>query len=114
MRPPEVVVSMFSVMRTEARARVADPLHDVQHVLQRARQAIELPDDDRVALAQMVQQAMQFRPVPAPAGRGFLEQASATGGPECLRLQGVVLFVSLGDAGIAKQRAAAGRFWRLS
>jgi hypothetical protein len=35
----------------------------VQHVLERTRQSIELPDDDRVALAQMVEQAMQLRPL---------------------------------------------------
>ena len=81
--------------RPEAGARLADPLHDVQHVLQRAGQAVELPDNDRVALAQVVEQAVQLRPVPAPAGGGFLEQAPATGRLERLRLQGVVLLVPL-------------------
>jgi hypothetical protein len=73
---------------TEARARGADPLHDVQHVLERARQAVELPDDDGIALAQMVEQSMQLWPIPTPAGRGLLEQAFATGGFERFRLQG--------------------------
>ena len=68
--------------------------------------AVELPDDDRIALAQMVEHAVQLRPVPTPAGGGLFEQASATGGPERLRLQGVVLFVPLGDAGVAEQCAA--------
>lgn len=47
-------------------------------------------------LAQAIEQAVQFRPVPSPARRGFLEHAFATGGPERLRLQGVVLFVPSG------------------
>ena len=62
------------------------PLHDVQRVLQRTRQTVELPDDDRVTLAQMVEEAVQLWAVPAPAGGCLLEQASATGGPERLCL----------------------------
>src|SRR6185437_2618251 len=60
---------------TEAGAYVADPLHDVQHVLERTRQAVELPDDDGIALAQMVEQSMQLRSIPTPAGSDLLEQA---------------------------------------
>src|SRR3546814_4447002 len=39
--------------RTKARSRELDPLHDVQHVLQAARQPVELPDDDDISLAQL-------------------------------------------------------------
>jgi Tn3 transposase DDE domain len=70
--------------------------------VQGARQTIELPDNDGIAVAQMIEHAVQFRPVPAAAGGRFLEQAPATRGSECLRLQGVILLVSLGDAGIAE------------
>jgi hypothetical protein len=48
MRPAGVVVSMASVIERKP-APAADALHDVQHVFQRARQAIEFPDDDGVA-----------------------------------------------------------------
>ena len=49
---------------------------------------------------------MQFRSIPSPTGRGFGEQAPATGRLECLRLQGVILFVPLRNARIAEQHAA--------
>jgi DNA invertase Pin-like site-specific DNA recombinase len=81
----------------------------MQHVLQGARQTVELPYNDRIALPQMVEAAVQLRPIPSAAGRGLLEQASATGDLERLRLQGVVLFVALGDPRIAEQSAAAGQ-----
>src|SRR3954451_15860713 len=80
--------------RTEARARVADALHDVQYVLERARQTVEPPDDNHVSLAQMVEQAMQLRPIPAPAGRGLLEQTAIPCRSERSGLQGVILFCS--------------------
>ena len=37
--------------RLKVGARLSDPLHDVQHVLQRAGKAVELLDDDRVSFA---------------------------------------------------------------
>jgi hypothetical protein len=55
-----------------------DVLSDVQHVLQRTRQPVELPDDDSIALAEMVEQTVQLGPIPTPARCGLLEQASAT------------------------------------
>ena len=97
--------------RPEAGARLGDPLHDVQHVLQRAGQPVELPDDDRVAFAQMVQHAVQLGPVPTPAGGGLLEHAPAAGGSERFGLQGVVLLVALGDAGIAEQQRRCWQAW---
>ncbi len=81
--------------RAEAGAGIGDSLHDVQHVFQRARQAVELPDNDDIALAQLVEHAVQLGPVPAPAGGGLLEQAAAPGGAKRLGLQGVVLLVAL-------------------
>ena len=109
MRPAEVVVSMFSVIdRKPAPALPIRSMMCSTSFSERDRRS-SFQTTIGIALPQMVEQTMQFRPVPAPAGRGFFEQASATGGPECLRLQGVVLFVPLGDAGIAEQRVAAGR-----
>ena len=56
-----------------------------------------------------MEHTVQFRTVPAAAGSRCLEQPPATGGPERFRLQGVVLFVPIRYASVAKQRAAAGR-----
>jgi hypothetical protein len=50
MRPAGVVVIDILRNRPKASASLSDSLHDVQHVLQRAGQAVELPDD-RVAFA---------------------------------------------------------------
>jgi hypothetical protein len=44
-----------------------------------ARQTVEFPDNSRIALSQLIEQEMQFRPIPASAGRRLLEQPSATG-----------------------------------
>ena len=81
--------------RAEAGASFVNPLHDVQHILQRARQPIELPDDDDIALAQLVEHAVQLGPVPAAAGGGLLEDAAAAGGAERLGLHGIALLVAL-------------------
>ena len=80
MRPAGVVVSMFSVIERKPAPACGDPLHDVQHVLQRAGQAVELPDDDGVAFAQVVEHAVQLRPVPTAARGRLLEHAPAAGG----------------------------------
>ena len=45
--------------------------------------------------------AVQLGPVPAPAGGGFLEDATAAGGPKGFCLQQVGLVILLGDTGIA-------------
>ena len=54
---------------------------------------------------------MQFRPVPTTSGGGLLEQAPAASGFEGFRLQDVALFVSFGDASVAKQQARTVGFW---
>jgi hypothetical protein len=51
---------------------------------------------------------MQLGPVPAPAGRGLLEDTAAAGGTKRLGLDLVALLVALGDASVAEQHAAAG------
>jgi hypothetical protein len=104
MRPAGVVVSMLSVIDRKPGAGLGDPLHDVQHVLEAAAQAIELPDDDGVAVAELVEHAVQLRSVPAPAGRGFLEQLAASRRLQRLGLQRVVLLVRLSTR--ARSRAA--------
>src|SRR3546814_101942 len=59
--------------RAEAGARQLNSLHDVQHVLQAARQPVQLPDDDHVAVAQLADHLKELRSVPAPAASDLLE-----------------------------------------
>jgi len=77
----------------------------VEHVFQRPRQAVELPDNDNITLAQLVEHAVQLGPVPAPSGGGLLEDAAAAGRAERLGLQCITLLVSFGDSGVAKKQA---------
>src|SRR5260370_31229272 len=44
--------------RTKASTNLGDPLHDVQHVFQRAGQTVELPDDHGIAIPQMAKHAV--------------------------------------------------------
>jgi hypothetical protein len=71
-----------------------DPLHDVQHVFQRPGETIELPDHHGVAIAQMVEHAVQLGTVPSATGRSFLEEAPASRGFQRFCLQGVVLLIA--------------------
>jgi len=41
--------------RPETSPGLDNPLHDVQHVFQRSGQPVELPDDDGVALAKLIE-----------------------------------------------------------
>src|SRR3546814_12925721 len=63
--------------RTKARSHELDPLHDVQHVLQAARQPVELPDDDDISLAQLPDHLQELGSVPSPAASGLLEYTFA-------------------------------------
>lgn len=89
--------------RTKARSRVLDPLHDVQHVLQAARQSVELPDDDDISLAQLADHLQKLGSVPPPTAGGLLEHPLAAGGIDRAPLRGVRLVVALRYAGIADQ-----------
>ena len=53
---PDLVLSMFSVERAEAGACLFDFVEDEQQVLQRARQAVELPDSEHVAGSEPIEQ----------------------------------------------------------
>ncbi len=46
----------------EAGFGLAQTFHDGEHVAQRAREPIEFPDDQNVAFAELIYQAMQFGP----------------------------------------------------
>ena len=67
MRPAGVVVSMASV-RLRKPALAFRALHDGEDVLERARQPVQFPDHEHVALAELIEQAMQFGTVPPSAG----------------------------------------------
>ena len=108
MRPAGVVVSMFSVMERKPAPALAIRSMICSTSFSERRQAVELPDHHDVALAQLVEQAVQLGPVPTAAGRGLLEQASAARGLQRFGLQGVGLLVALGYARIAEQQTAGG------
>lgn len=103
---------MFSVSERKLAPGIADSLHDVQHVLRGARQAIELPDYVDITLAQLVEHAVQLRQVPVAAGDGFSEDAPAARSTEGLGLQSIPLLVSPGDPGIAEQHVLGGCYKR--
>src|SRR3546814_19125667 len=93
-----------SGQRTKARSRELDPLHDVQHVLQAARQPVELPDDDDISLAQLPDHLQELGSVPSPAASGLLESTFAAERVERAPLRGVRLVVALRHAGLPDQR----------
>ena len=100
-------MSIFSVIERNAAPACADPLHNVQHVLQRTRQTVELPDDDGIAFPQVVEQAMQFGPIPATAGGGFLEQALQPAALSAFVCKELFWSSPFGYPGIAEQSAAS-------
>ena len=65
--------------RPEFRAGGADPFKDREKVFERTGQAVEFPDDDRVAGVELVEHLEQLGTFPSSAGRGFFEQAGASG-----------------------------------
>jgi hypothetical protein len=65
--------------RPEFRAGGADAFENGQEVFERAGQAVELPDDERVARAELVEHLVQLGTLPSSAGRGFFEQPGASG-----------------------------------
>ena len=81
----------------------------MEHVLQRSRQAVELPDDDNIALVQLVEHAVQLGTVPAPAAGNLLEDVAAAEG---LGLQCIALLVSFGVTFKGKWRGFFSPIWR--
>ena len=71
--PPFQTLSELRI--AEARAGGADPLQDQQEILEGPRQTVEFPDDEHIARREPVEQAGQFRTVPAAAGCAFLMDA---------------------------------------
>jgi hypothetical protein len=88
--------------RPERGARFCHTHYDLQHVLQRVRQPIELPNNNSVALMETFQQPMQFRPIPATAGGHVLKNAPTACSKKRLGLTTIHLIVAWGHAGVAK------------
>src|SRR3954470_9132505 len=76
----------------------------MQQILEGAGQAIQLPDYERVARPELIEQAVQLGPVPAPTRRLVLERALAAGALERTDLAGGILaVVRLGNPCIAEE-----------
>src|SRR3954468_4512486 len=83
----------------------------MQQILQRAGQAIKLPDHERVARPQLIEQAVQLGPVPAPTRRLVLEHPFAAGALERTDLGGGDLgVVRLGNPCIAEGHGPVSHF----
>lgn len=89
--------------RSEFCAGDADPLEDREKVFERAGQTVELPDDERVAGAALVEHLVQLGTLPSSAGRGFLEQLRTSGILERANLGRGFLGFGFGDARIAEE-----------
>jgi hypothetical protein len=90
---------------------LAQLLGDLEQVAGRARQAVEARDHDHVALARLVEQAGQLRPVALGAGDLLLVDAPAAGLLEHGALQGEVLVVGA-DPGVADEHGGTCRRYR--
>jgi hypothetical protein len=104
--PPGVVVSIAFLQAAEPDPAFGQAGDGVDQVPEGAAEAVELPDDQGVAGAQLVQDLGEGGPVAAGA-TGRLDKHSIAAGT----LQGVDLelrvLVGGGDAGIAKQMTHA-------
>src|SRR3954468_24747340 len=77
----------------------------MEQILERAGQAIQLSDHKRVARPQLIEQAVQLGPVPAPTRRLVLEHPFAAGALERTDLGGGILaVVRLGNPCIAEEQ----------
>ena len=85
-RPPALVVSIVSVSDRKPTSCSA------RSCTVRTCEPVELPDDERVAGADVVESGVEFRTMAAGAGRGFGEDLLAAGAAERadLQLGGVV------------------------
>jgi len=92
-----------STKRAELAAGGLEAFEDDEQVFERARQTIELPHDERIAGAELIEQAVQLGPIPPSARRGLLEYFLAAGLSERADLRRGVLILGFGDAGVAEQ-----------
>ena len=88
-----------------------DLLHQVQEVFEAAAEPIQLPDDDHVSLAELVEHLMQLGTIPAATGGVFGEHARDPGVFERAELRGGVLVLGFADTGVTDvHRASWGCF----
>ena len=73
--------------RAEADVAVRQVLHGAHQRSERSREAVEFPDDERVARAQEIESGLEFRPAAAGAGRGLGEDLFAAGAAQGADLQ---------------------------
>ena len=86
----------------KARLRLSQALHDGEHIAQGAGEPVELPYDQHVSGAELIEQPLEFGTVP-PSARGLLaEDLLASGGFEGRGLNGGVLFGG-GDPGMTDE-----------
>ena len=104
--PPAVAVSMASVSERRPMPRVAEFLDGLDQLLERAGEAVELPDHQRVALAHVRERGLQGRALALRAGGLLLEHLAAAGAPERVELQSQVLLLG-GHPGVADQHATS-------
>ena len=101
-RPPGVVLSIASVIE-----RKPTPLFERRHgfdqMHERAAEPVELPNDEHVALAHIVERLAQARSIGTSAGGALREDLCATGRGESVELQRRIL-VERADASIADER----------
>jgi len=102
MRPAGPEVSIASE-GSEVGARGLGLFQDVKEVLERARQPVEFPHDDDIALAQMIEHPVQLRPIPTAAGGLLLIDSGTAGRLEGTDLGRGILIIGLRDAGVAEQ-----------
>ena len=79
MRPAGPEVSIELGKRAELAAGGLEAFKDDEQVFERARQTIELPHDEGIAGAELIEQAVQLGPIPPSARRGLLEYFLAAG-----------------------------------
>jgi hypothetical protein len=80
----------------------AQSFHDREDIAKRTGEPIQFPDHENVAFAELIQETVKFRPIPAPA-RGLLTvDAFATRSVERRYLCGGFLVVG-GDASVADE-----------
>jgi hypothetical protein len=77
----------------KASLRFLDSFHDRQHIPQGPRQAIQLPDNQNITFAEVVEQSLQLRTVPSASGSLLPEDALAPRRLQGGGLRRCVLFV---------------------
>jgi len=64
---------------SELAACLIDCVHRVKQIPRGSGQAVEFPDNNNVAWADLVEHALKFRPLPLEAGNLFAEDLLASG-----------------------------------